>query len=229
MEYFYTPPQNISPDSLSIEGDEFIHLTHVMRKKVGDTIRVVDGVGTAYDTAIVEISKRTAQCRIHAHHNRLHEPEIDVTIAVGLLKNFSNYDFLVEKCTELGVNTIVPLLSERAIPQRAKTERWQKLALAAMKQCGRCVLPKVSEAKRLREFIASVPTSSLKLIPHEKITSLDIGEAIPGTSISSAIICIGPEGGFGDDEIALAQMTGFAPPLVLVGEGCEQRRQRQSR
>ena len=216
MEYFYTPPPHISSDSLTIDGDEFAHLTHVMRKKAGDSIRVVDGVGNAYDATIVEIAKRTARCRIEKRYQRLHEPENSVTIAAGVLKNSSNFDFLIEKCTELGVSAFIPLFTERTISHHAKTDRGQKLALAAMKQCTRSVLPKVHDAKRFDEFLSSIPSSSLKIIPHEKVESPTIAEVVEKAKHDSIVICIGPEGGFSDEEIAAAQVAGFIP--VSLGQ-----------
>ena len=211
MEYFYAPPQNISSNSIEIDGEEFSHLTHVMRKQAGDKLRIVDGAGNAYDVVLIATTQRTARCAIQALHPMLHEPAIDLTLAVGVLKNNSNFDFLVEKCTELGVNTIVPLFTERTIPHHAKTERWKKLALAAMKQCGRCVLPEVTEPKRFSEFIAALSDASLKIIPHEKVKTPGIVEALENKTIRSIVVCIGPEGGFSDDEIEAASRTGFLP------------------
>ncbi len=210
MEYFYTPPSHIVTDSLTIEGEEFAHLTHVMRKKTSDAIRVVDGIGNAYDVVIQELNKHVAHCAIQSHHHRLHEPSIDVTLAVGVLKNHAKFDFLVEKCTELGVNTIIPLLTERTIPHHGKTDRWQKLALAAMKQCGRCVLPHVSEAQTLDSFLKKTHASSLKLIPHEKVESPSIMHVAKEKHFPSAVLCVGPEGGFTENEVARAITAGFS-------------------
>ena len=203
MEYFYTPPRNIASGTLTIDGEEFAHLTHVMRKHAGDAIRVVDGVGHAFDVTIEEMTKRSAQCSIRGTYHRLHEPHVDVTIAVGLLKNGSSFDFLVEKCTELGVNMIVPLITERTIPRHAKTDRWQKIALAAMKQSERCVLPSVKPLMPFHDFIIQ-DTSELKIIPHEKSEARLV---VP--TAASITICIGPEGGFTDGEIAVASDAGF--------------------
>ena len=208
MEYFYTPPRLISALELIIEGDEFAHLTHVMRKAIGDSIRVVDGVGTAYDATITGIDKRSARCEITGAHKRLHEPDIDVTLGVGILKNPSRFDFLVEKVTELGVNTIVPLLTGRTIPKHAKVERWQKLALAAMKQCGRCVLPIIGELTPFEEFVTSAPTDCLKLVLHEQSTQ-PIATPLASNSHKTLRLCIGPEGGFADKEITFAEGEGF--------------------
>lgn len=210
MEYFYTPPECIAGHELTIDGGEFVHLTHVMRKKLGDAIRVVSGEGMAYDVTIVEVSKRTARCEITASHARLNEPAIDVTLGVAILKNASKFDFLVEKVTELGVNTIVPLLTERTIPRHAKTGRWQKLALAAMKQSGRCVLPQVRDLTSLQEFITSTTPGSIKIIPHEKETQT-LATVLAQNKTSVIVLCIGPEGGFSEQEIILAQEKGFRP------------------
>lgn len=155
MEYFYIPPSNISAPRLTIDGEEFKHLTHVMRKQVGDEIRVVDGKGNVYDARIVGIVRRAAQCEIVDHRIMENEPLISVTLAAGVVKNGARFDFLVEKATELGVRTIVPLSTERTIPQHAKTDRWQKLAIAAMKQSGRCVLPDVMPLTPFARFLSA--------------------------------------------------------------------------
>lgn len=209
MDYFYTPPHNISSDSLVIDGDEFVHLTHVMRKHVGDALRVVDGCGNAFDVVIREIHRRTAICVIRERHHLLNEPQRYLTLAVALLKNSAKFDFLVEKCTELGVSAIVPLLTERTLPRHGRTERWQTLALAAMKQSMRCVLPKIHEVRSLKAFLTSVASDSLKLLPHEKVASPTLFDILQQFNGESVCVCIGPEGGFSDEEVELARTAGF--------------------
>jgi 16S rRNA (uracil1498-N3)-methyltransferase len=211
MDYFYTLPRFISRDQLTIEGEEFTHLTHVMRKKIRDKITVVDGEGHAYAATIVAISNRSAHCTIETRQDRLHEADVDVTVAVGLLKNASKYDFFVEKVTEIGVNSIVPLLTERTIPRHARTDRWQKLALAAMKQSGRCTLPTVQPVIAFPDFLASGSRADLKLLPTEMTGMPPISEAVARRTWRSVLICIGPEGGFTDHEVGLARDQGFLP------------------
>jgi len=208
MEYFYTPPSLVTPPTLSIEDDELNHLAHVMRLRAGDTIRVVDGMGNAYDAVITLIARHVAQCSITAHHVMLHEPLREVTLAVGILKNPSRYDVLVEKSVELGVRTIVPLLTERTIPRQAKVDRWRKLCLAAMKQSRRSVLPDIRPLMAFDEFISSVPPDSVKLIAHEKETGI-VPPFRPGERDGIAL-CVGPEGGFSNEEIQRAAGAGFA-------------------
>lgn len=216
MEYFFTPPNLIHGSDLLIEGDEFAHLTHVMRKAAGDAIRVVDGIGHAYDVTIAEINRRSARCLITTCHERLHEPDIEVTLAVGLLKNGSSFDYVVEKATEIGVNSVYPLLTERTIPRHARTDRWQKLALAAMKQSGRCVLPSIHPLTSFPIFLHSLPPAARKFIPHEKIDPAAVAPSMKSHEHVPTIICIGPEGGFTEDEVAGAEQTGFIPVSLGV-------------
>jgi 16S rRNA (uracil1498-N3)-methyltransferase len=204
MDYFYTPPRLITAPEAIIEGDEFTHLTHVMRKKVGEEIMIVDGAGNAYRTQIADLSKRAARCTIRQHVLQLHEPATEATLAIGILKNPSRFDFLVEKATELGATHIVPLLTERTIPRHAKTDRWQKIALAAMKQSERCVLPTIHPLTLLGDFLRTA-TAEQKFIAHEQAnTPLDVD-----VHAASVAVCIGPEGGFTEGEIAEASGNGF--------------------
>ncbi len=206
MDYFYTSPEQIQGDTLSIAGAEFSHLTHVMRKKPGDIIGVVDGSGNSYVVKIREIVRRAAMCVIQSHAVRPGEPVVRLHLGVGILKNSSRFDYLVEKATEIGVETITPLLTQRTIPQHAKTDRWQKLALAAMKQSGRSVLPRVGELATLRDFLAVAPADSLRLMPHpEGKVGLPPGRP----AVNQIVACIGPEGGFTEEEVGMAGEAGF--------------------
>jgi 16S rRNA (uracil1498-N3)-methyltransferase len=210
MEYFYVSPNSISRNECIIDGEEFAHLTHVMRRTVGDSVRVVDGLGTAYDAVIEQIARSQALCRIEARMERLHEPPIHLTLGVAILKNGANFDFLVEKGTELGVSAFTPLLTERTISRHARRERWQKIARAAMKQSGRSFLPTVAEARSLDEFLRSAPSAAVRLLPHEKVEQPRLRDALPAGT-SAAVAAIGPEGGFSEREVEQAVSAGFIP------------------
>jgi 16S rRNA (uracil1498-N3)-methyltransferase len=210
LDYFYTLPQNIKSDHVIINGDEFNHLEHVMRKKVGDRIMVVDGLCIAYEVEITKFDKRAVEGKIIAKHKNHNESELNVTIAVGILKNPAPPDFLVEKVTELGVREIIPLHTERTIPEHAKTERWQKLALAAMKQCGRSFLPTVQPLTSLDELLGTPNKFELKLVFHKDIEQKqNINQLINIPNLKSVVILIGPEGGFSESEIEKAVDHGF--------------------
>jgi 16S rRNA (uracil1498-N3)-methyltransferase len=210
-DYFYCLPHNIRGGQFLIDGEEGAHLVHVMRKQAGDTIRIVDGVGTAYDARIDEVKGKNVKGVIVNRYENHHEPSVHLTVAVGLLKNPSKFDFLVEKTTELGVRAIVPLKTERTIPSHTKTERWQKLALAAMKQAGRSFLPQIGEITGLQDLLDSLPPGTQKYIAHEQPIEPAIASAAEGETGQPVVILIGPEGGFSDGEVATALNAGCMP------------------
>jgi 16S rRNA (uracil1498-N3)-methyltransferase len=205
---YYTPPHNIGSDVLRIEGDEAHHLSRVMRMERGETLRVVDGMGTAYSVTISDIRHETVICAINARHPRQNEPLVDVTLAVAVLKNGSRFDVMVEKATELGISAIVPLVTARSIPQRARPERWQRIARAAMKQCGRCVLPRVADPLPLIRLLQQDHSGVDRLILHEAATE-PLRAAAEVSPASKILVAVGPEGGFSEEEILQAVHAGF--------------------
>jgi len=212
MDTFYCPPSGISGDTLEIGGGEFAHLAHVMRKKEGDALMVVDGRGNAYESIISAIDKRSARCRVVRTHPRFNEPDLRVTLAAGILKNPSKFDFIVEKSTELGVYAVIPLKTERTIPGGGKSERWRKLALAAMKQCGRSVWPEVRELTTLGALLDESGNYDLKLVAHERAEGDAKAMPRPGDraqAVKNVLVLVGPEGGFSGEEISLCRGSGF--------------------
>lgn len=214
-DYFYTPPEFISDDTLEIVGEEFNHLIHVMRKKLGDRIRVVDGCGHAFDATIKEISRQVAVAFIAERYENHNEPTLDVTIAAGVLKNPSRFDFLVEKVTEIGVRGIIPITCERTIAHHARHERWQKLALAAMKQCGRSICPSVSEARAFADLMRGAGGRfDHMFVCHEgteaRKSLADSWNEVRKEAVDRGrvLIVVGPEGGFSDLEISLSLEAG---------------------
>ena len=109
MDYFYVKPEDVTSHGLTLRGDESKHLIRVLRKNIGDRIFVTDGNELMYEAIIAGIGKADTRCTIAAMHHKYNEPTNEVTLAVSLLKNPARFDYLVEKTTELGVRTILPL------------------------------------------------------------------------------------------------------------------------
>jgi 16S rRNA (uracil1498-N3)-methyltransferase len=216
MEYFYVPPERIVNGKVEIADEEFTHLVHVMRRKEGDEICIVDGKGGAYDVRLVSVGRRSAEGSVVRMLERSNEPKVVVTCAVGILKNPSRFDFLVEKTTELGVSSIIPLRTARTIPAHAKIERWQKLALAAMKQSGRSRLPEVQELTQFDVVCSSASRYDRCYIAHEQPLGESAAAPLLSASDRNIAILIGPEGGFSDEEVGRAIETGWKP--LFLGE-----------
>ncbi len=213
MDYFFVDPKDVHERVALVRGDEFKHLARVLRKKEGESIILLDGEDHWYEAVIQSIDKTHAECEILELKYRVNEPRIDITLAVSLLRNPARFDVLIEKATELGVRTIIPLLCERTIPRNEKHGRFEKIALSAMKQCGRTYLPKVLTLSPLEDILAGGREYSLRLIPHEKTEqSQFIGAVLQHhANLTSVLIVIGPEGGFTQSEMAMASRNGCVP------------------
>ncbi|MEE9226059.1 MAG: RsmE family RNA methyltransferase [Bacteroidota bacterium] len=211
MDYFHTLPELISASTLVVAGDEFKHLHKVLRKKAGDTIFIMDGMGILYECVIERIDRMQAECSIVRSTRPETEPEVEVTLAVALLRNPSRFDFLVEKTVELGVKRIVPLKTKYTIPSRARRERWTPLAVAAMKQSGRAVLPEIESLTTFDQVLQR--GADIKLIAHEKLDTARPLAAVLTTeqTARSLLILIGPEGGFSEEELELAAHHNCVP------------------
>lgn len=217
MEIFYSSANDISATELSIKGDEFHHLVRVLRKKPGDHIRVVNGRGTAYDCIIESINSDVVMCSISALLPNYNEPKVEATLMVPILKNHSRMEWIIEKGTELGVRYFLPLYTSHTIRQQIRYQRFQKIAVAAMKQSTRSHLPSIQEAIPLEEGLRSAPTRYDKIfVGHEaapQSSSIrNVADIAPGQRV---LMLAGPEGGFTEEEIELCRGVG----AVIVSLG----------
>jgi len=211
MDYFYVPPEEIRGRIAIMRDDEFKHLTRVVRKKEGEQITLLDGEDHSYEAVIRTIAKDHAECEILGSKHRLNEPAVEVTLAVSVLRNPARFDVMVEKATELGVRAIIPMITERTIPKSEKHGRLEKIALAAMKQCGRAYLPKILPLSTFEDLLSRADQFSLRLLPHEQSSAASSMERIRGDhpGASSILIAVGPEGGFTEAEVEAAIGRGF--------------------
>ncbi len=211
MDHFFVRKEDVAGTRLVLRDDESKHLARVLRKKVGDRILVTDGANTLYEAEVARIGRDGAECDIVKTTTGVNEPRIKVTLAVSLLKNPARIDFLVEKAVELGVHAILPISCKRTIPHRDKKERLQKIALAAVKQSGRCYLPLISDLVRFDDLVGETRPYNLCLMPHEQADrSQFIGDVIQRyKDAGSVLLVIGPEGGFTEEETALASAHQF--------------------
>jgi len=215
LESFYVTPENVYGNTLLITGDEFAHLTKVLRKRVGDQISVVDGCGNRYDVSIVSLTRDSAKAEILRRRRLVGEPLVEVTLAAAVIKG-PRFDWLVEKATEIGVRCILPVISQRCVvvPGELKKNRWQRIAIAAMKQCGRTILPKILKTMSVEEVVKHFSNVPIKLVTEagSKGSIRQIAFSYHdkrGDFPRKVLILVGPEGGFTSEEITIAQEHGF--------------------
>ncbi len=213
-ENFYVNPKRVRGNEVVLSEDETHHLSRVLRKKKGDIIWVVDGEGTGYEVEIVRVETNGAHCKILKTRRRIGEPVAEIHLAQGVLKG-ERFDWLVEKVTEIGIRKIIPFTSENAVtvggPQ--KIARWRRIAMAAMKQSGRSILPEITSAMTFNQVISLGSNCSYRLIAHIGPESVSVGsiEGKHHISTQRALLIVGPEGGFSKEEIVQAVGHGFQP------------------
>jgi len=202
-----------------LAGDEAEHLTRVLRAEAGQRYEISDGAGL-YVAEIVEARKRSVRFRI-VEELAVEEPAQRITLLASLIK-FERFEWMIEKATELGVDSIVPVEAERSekglqLAARKRVERWSRIARAAGQQSRRVHLPSILGPVSLREAAATTAESRLHL------DETPGGESLPAqTAAKTTAILVGPEGGWTDRERSHLADTGWTRvslgPLILRTE-----------
>ncbi len=214
-EIFYTPPENIVQDRLQITGEELTHLARVVRKKVRDVIEVVDGRGNCYTAVLTQITPRLAEAEIQKRSRFVGEPNFQLTLAQAVPKG-NRFDWVIEKGTELGVAIFIPLLCQHSViePTVSRHHRWKKIAIAAMKQSGRSVLPEIRSPQTFHEVVRNTGVMQSGFIGEKGEGAKSLSQLIQeirqkSIPLKSAIVLIGPEGGFSSEELNFAREAGY--------------------
>ena len=198
----------------------------VMRRKKGDVIRVSDGDITEYEVELTELTHRGAAGKIRTRQVT-RQDRLFVWLGQAVPKGWK-LDWIVEKAVELGAGAVSPILTDRSVPRldanRAadRYQRWQRVAEAARKQCGRIRPMEVGPPISLDDFLRETMNAELKIVFHEK-SSVGLRETLSkASSKGSVAVLIGPEGGLTEGEFRSAEAAGFLPtglgPRILRSE-----------
>ena len=209
----YCPIENIGADTISItDPNQLHHLLHVLRLKKEDVIGIFDG-NKEYECRVCDISKTKIEARILKVKKVKASSALNIALACAIPKKVK-LDYIIEKCTELGVNRIIPLITERTIVRiegekaAAKLRRWEKIAREASQQSGRVSFPVIDEVQKFDQAVLLTKDYDLALIPNLKSGNINIREAAGKFKGKSVIVFIGPEGDFSEKEIKLAEDSG---------------------
>jgi 16S rRNA (uracil1498-N3)-methyltransferase len=211
-ESFYVHPDDVRGDEIRFREEETKHLGQVMRKKKYQHIWVVDGQGKAYEVQLMQIGKKEATGKIIHTRRRFGEPMTEVTLAQSILKG-DHFDDLVEKTTEIGVWRIIPMITDNTIPSAGpqKLARWRRIAVAAMKQSGRSILPEITGPAYFQQILETKTHYQQCWIAHSGSSSVrpHFAENTTNERIKTVLLLVGPEGGFSDAEIESAKQQGI--------------------
>ena len=207
MNLFYAP--DISGDTLILDREESRHLVKVLRKATGDMIRFTDGRGYYYSCRIEEANPKGCRLIVQNREKAAVTRNFRLTMAVAPTKNISRYEWFLEKATEIGVDRVIPFLSEHSERMVLKPERLVKVMIAAMKQSLKAFLPEITDTVTFGELV-SMEIKGDRFIAHagRGENNLLIKNYTPG---HDAWILIGPEGDFSDAEVGKAVDSGFVP------------------
>lgn len=202
------PPENAE---VVLDGDEHHHLAHVFRLNPGDEVRLFDREGREYLAEIAVCGKRRTTLRILGTCESAVEFRVEIVLAQALLKS-KTWDDLLCKAMELGLGSLRPVWTDymAAGPDTAgRQERWEKILVAAAKQCGRTRLLPIAAPVRFGELLEKSGDFPLRIMAHNA-PSLPTLKAVldskPG--ISKVLAMVGPEGGFSEGEVEQARGAG---------------------
>lgn len=216
MSRFFVNPDSVDRQSglITITGEDVKHIGNVLRASPGDALELSDGAGVDYVVVIEHISKDGIAAKIMSEKPNSTEPPVEITLFQGLPKA-DKMDLIIQKCIELGVNRIVPVVTDRTVVKldakdaAAKTARWRRIALEAAKQCNRGIVPSVEEPVKLDKALKAAEGFDLKLLPYEQESHGSLRRHLQQYTAKRIAVFIGPEGGFSAEEVEKAVRGGF--------------------
>lgn len=202
--------QLLQPNSeIALEPGPSQHLARALRMQEGSELILFNGKGGQYPAIITAVGKKQVSAKTAAFNDREVESPLQIQLGIAISRG-DRMDWVVQKATELGVNRITPLLTERTEVklkgERAekKLSHWQQIAISACEQCGRNVVPDINPLAVSAHWISSVEAET-KLVLHHRADNIPAGSSAP----ENIALLVGPEGGLSAGEIAAAEGVGF--------------------
>jgi len=221
MHRFYLPPERCSENTLRLDGREAHHAAHVLRLKRGEQAVVLGGTGQEYLCEVEKVSHEAVELRMTKKISNP-PPPCEITLLQALPKG-KIIESIIQKSVELGVHRVVPLLTERVIAHlddkcaEDKREKWQQVAIEAIKQCGAAWLPKIETPTTIEKFLGRKEKHDLAFVgslqkkrrhPREIFREF---QKVSGHLPKSAAVWIGPEGDFTSGELKTIEASGVFP------------------
>ena len=222
MRFFFIDPSPALNSLVAIRKSDAHHIKNVLRLNPGDRIKLFDGAGFEYEAVIRIMSAAKVDVEILSRDRAALRSGAQIMVAQAFLKE-KKMDDLVRKLCELGVAKWIPFFSQRSIPRpdasrlAGRRRRWQRIAAEALKQCRRVDLPETAEALSFEAVLDIGKKCDLNIVFWENESSpLNSSMGSNGRHpIKKILLMLGPEGGFTQHEIQMAENSGF----VLAGLG----------
>lgn len=216
MHRFFVTSENISATQVNFPAETARQMNLVLRLKPGTTVIALDGAGNELSVLLEQVGSEIAVGEITSRNRSVTEPRTHLTLLLCLTQR-EKFEWILQKCTEIGVSTFTPVISSRSLVQSArevegKYERWQRIIREAAEQSHRGIVPVLKPAVRF-DAALRLPEieNDCRLIPWEEEHSLGIRQVMSGHLPCRVTLTIGPEGGFSESEIVAAKSNGFIP------------------
>lgn len=206
MNRFFVESKQIKNDRIEIIGSDVKHIKDALRLRVGDEIEVTCE-GYTYIGEIENYGKQIIDVSIKDSYKGKNEPSSQVVLHQALAKG-NKMEFILQKCTEVGVSEFNPIETGRTIVKikgrkkaKSKINRWQEIVEQASKQSKRDRIPVVNEISSFEQMVKSIKAEDNILVPYEGERQQDMKNVLNNIQYKKIHLIIGPEGGFKDDEI----------------------------
>lgn len=206
MQIFYAP--GINGDSYILDENESKHCIRVLRMARGTAVRLIDGKGNLYEGLISDPDPKKCLITISGVINNFEKRDYRLNLAISPLKNPERFEWFIEKSVEIGVDEITPLICKNTEKKSIKRERIENIIISAMKQSLKALRPVLNEPVNFETFI-ELESDANRMIAHcrDNIKRSSVPDVC--SKGENAVIMIGPEGDFSEEEIESAIKKGF--------------------
>tara|TARA_B100000315_G_scaffold106964_1_gene98162 strand:- start:28998 stop:29738 length:741 start_codon:yes stop_codon:yes gene_type:complete len=217
MHRFFVKLEQINNDNVVFQPDEISQIRNVLRLSAGARIQVLDNRGNTYTVEIIKSDNKSLKGNIIEKQFQKPGSKFSISLGQALTKG-SKIDFIIQKATELDVENITFIETERSVVKyknvlaKDKLKRWWKIAKESAEQSHRLTVPTVSCCRNLEDFCKANKNAQLKLIFWEEEKGKKLRDCLKNDiDISHLSFLIGPEGGYSSKEIELTRNFGFVP------------------
>ena len=211
MHRFFVPPESIQGEQILFPRAVAEQMRNVLRLAPGARVVALSGDGWECEVEVTEVSKQQTAGRILERRPNDREPHAQLTLYQCLLKH-DHFEWVLQKCTEIGAARVVPVISERTVAKGGvKEERWARIAAEAAEQSGRGRAPEISAALSLEDALADCAGLDLAAIAWEEEPDMRFETLIEEAQPTRLGLFVGPEGGFSAREVGLARTHGVHP------------------
>lgn len=216
MHRFFLPSSSFEGASVTFPGETARQIHLVLRLKPGTEVIALDGMGMEYRVQLTDISSESTMGEVVAQSRSATEPQTKLMLLLCLTQR-EKFEWILQKCTEIGVSTFIPIISSRSLVQSArevegKYERWQRILQEAAEQSHRGLIPELRPVLRFEDALKLPEIATCCcLIPWEEEKSIGLRSALAQKTSMDVALLVGPEGGFSENEVVRAKSAGFTP------------------